>query len=104
MRILPVQSSMLPFSTQLDIAALSRLFSNTTNSYKFVFFLSYLDILKRRDFTDSEPISFREITVEILANTWYPHTYFKLSFGLQDLITAKLDSLRLDISEPILKF
>jgi hypothetical protein len=99
-----VKDLKLPLSLKLDIAALSRLFSNTTNSYKFVFFLSYLDILKRRDFSVNEPISFRELTVEMLANIWYPHTYFRLSFGLQDLITDKLDSLKLDISEPILKF
>lgn len=104
MEILSAQSSTLPFNSGLDIAALSRLFANTTNSYKFVFFLSYLDILKRKEFIATEPISFRELTVEMLANTWYPHTYFRLSFGLQDLITAKLDSLKLDISEPILKF
>lgn len=98
-----VQSTNLPFNSLLDVAALSRLFLNTTNSYKFIFFLSYLDILKRREFK-ADPISFRELIVEMLANTWYPHTYFKLSFGLQDLLTAKLDSLKLDISEPILRF
>ncbi|MGB3507945.1 MAG: HNH endonuclease domain-containing protein [Microcoleaceae cyanobacterium] len=42
--------------------------------------------------------------MEILANAWYPHTYFKLSFGSQDQIANKLDSLELDINEPILKF
>jgi hypothetical protein len=36
---------------------------------------------------------------EILANAWYPHTYFKLSFGLQDKISDKLDFLNLEISE-----
>jgi hypothetical protein len=40
----------------------------------------------------------------MLANSWYPHVYFKLSFGIQDQITSKLDSLSLEISEPILKF
>jgi hypothetical protein len=40
----------------------------------------------------------------MLANAWYPHTYFKLSFGTQDQITQNLDSLNLEISEPILKF
>ncbi len=40
----------------------------------------------------------------MLANAWYPHTYFKLSFGSRDKIAQKLDSLVLDISEPILKF
>lgn len=93
----------LPDSLELDISAFSRLFDETTNSYKFVFFLSLLDILRRRQFT-SGPIHFREIIVEMLANSWFPHTYFKLSFGLQDKITTQLDSLKLEIVEPILKF
>lgn len=95
---------MLPYNSELDIAALSRLFSSTTNSYKYVFFISYLDILKRRDFSASLPLNFREMVVEMLATSWYPHSYFKLSFGLQDKITSLLDSLKLDISQPILKF
>jgi hypothetical protein len=96
--------SSLPYSSKLDIAALSRLFANTTNSYKYVFFISYLDNLRRRDFSAREPISFHEMTVEMLATSWYPHNYFRLSFGLQDKITAKLDSLRLTIGKPILNF
>ena len=40
----------------------------------------------------------------MLANAWYPHNYFKLSFGTQDQITSKLDSLNLVITEPILQF
>ncbi|MBM0742715.1 hypothetical protein JOY44_14050 [Phormidium sp. CLA17] len=94
----------LPQSKDLDVAALSRLFSDTTTSYKYLFFISLLDILKRRQFDVLSPISFQEIIVEMLANAWYPHTYFKLSFGSQDKIAQKLDSLILDISEPILKF
>jgi hypothetical protein len=94
----------LPSSEGLNIAALSRLFADKTNSYKFVFFISILDILKRRNFDVSEPISFSELVVEMLANAWYPHIYFKLSFGAQDQIVQNLDSLNLEIGEPILKF
>jgi len=96
----------LPPSEALDISALSRLFRETTNSYKYIFFLSLLDILKRRNFEATSPIEFREIIIEILANAWYPHTFFRLSFGTQDAIANKLDALKskLEISEPILKF
>jgi transcriptional regulator with XRE-family HTH domain len=94
----------LPQSKTVNISVLSGLFTNTTNSYKYLFFLSLLDILKRREFEILSPISFREIIIEMLANAWYPHTYFKLSFGTQDKIAEKLDSLKLEISEPILKF
>ena len=94
----------LPNSDGLNISALSRLFESTTNSYKYLYFLSLLDILKRESFDIVSPISFQDIIVEMLANAWYPHNYFKLLFGTQDQIANKLDSLQLEITEPILKF
>lgn len=94
----------LPAAEGVNISALSRLFSNTTNSYKYVFFISILDILKRQQFDASQSITFQELAVEMLANAWFPHTYFKLSFGKQDQITKCLDSLPLKIEEPVLKF
>ncbi len=94
----------LPESSELNIINLSRIFDNTTNSYKYIFFLSILDILKRRNFDVTTPVTFRELTIEMLANTWFPHTYFRLSFGIQDQITKKLDSLNLEITDAVLKF
>lgn len=94
----------LPDSEEVNVATLARLFADATNSYKYIFFLSILDILKRRKFDVSEPISFQDLIVEMLANAWYPHTYFKLSFGTRDQITKNLDSLPLDIQEPVFKF
>ena len=94
----------LPNDDSLDISALSRLFESTTNSYKYLYFLSLLDIIKRKNFEIGLPISFQDIIVEMLANAWYPHNYFKLFFGTQDKIANKLDSLQLEITEPILKF
>ncbi|MDJ0746186.1 MAG: HNH endonuclease domain-containing protein [Xenococcaceae cyanobacterium MO_167.B27] len=94
----------LPPSDKVDVSVLSLIFDKTTNSYKYLFFLSLLDILRRRHFDVLSPISFEEIIIEMLANAWYPHNYFKLSFGTQDQITSKLDSLNLIITEPILQF
>lgn len=94
----------LPLSDQVNVTVLSQIFNNTTNSYKYLYFLSLLDIIKRRKFDTLSPISFQEIIVEMLANAWYPHKYFKLSFGTQDQIANKLDTLELEITEPILKF
>ena len=87
----------LPQVEGLDISAFSRLFADTTNSYKYIFLLAILDILSKRNFDNSSPISFREITIEMLANAWYPNTYFNLSFGLQDQIANKLTSLNITI-------
>ncbi|WP_204104299.1 MULTISPECIES: HNH endonuclease domain-containing protein [Spirulina sp. CCY15215] len=94
----------LPNSRTLNISALSGLFNSTTNSYKYLYFLSLLDIIKRSKFDDLKAITFRDIIVEMLANAWYPNNYFKLSFGTQDQIANKLNSLNLEITEPILKF
>lgn len=93
-----------PASEEVNIAALSRLFADTTTSYKYIFFLSILDILKRRQFDVVQPIAFEDLIIEMLANAWYPHTYFKLSFGSQDQIVQNLNALTLEIGEPILKF
>lgn len=71
----------LPNSDTLNISILSRLFKDKTNSYKYLFFLAILDILELLQFDCAHPISFREIAFEMLSNAWYPHIYFKLSFG-----------------------
>jgi len=94
----------LPKSDRVNVSVLSQIFDNTTTSYKHLFFISILDIIRRRNFDVLSSISFREIIVEILANAWYPHNYFKLSFGSQDQIATKLETLVLEITEPILKF
>jgi hypothetical protein len=99
-----MNASDLPHSETLNISALSELFVHTTNSYKYLFFLSILDILNRKNFHQSLSISFREIIIEMLVNAWYPYNFFKLSFGTQDKIPDQLDALNFKISSPILKF
>lgn len=99
-----INSQILPQSNHLNILALSQLFQSTTNSYKYLFFNSILDILAYRLFDDSESISFQELMIEMLANAWYPHTFFCLSFGKQDRIANKLDSLDLTVNTRVLKF
>jgi hypothetical protein len=89
----------LPNSDSLNISILSRLFNDTTNSYKHLFFLAILDILEARHFNNIDSINFREIAIEMLASAWYPHIYFKLSFGIQDQISNKLDALNLDFEQ-----
>ncbi len=99
----PNSISGLPTAHGLDVGSLSRLFDNTATSYKYVFFLSLLDILSRRFFDASKPILLSEILIEMLANAWYPHCFFKLSFGVRDQITVQLDSLSLNVGKLGLK-
>lgn len=86
----------LPESDELDIASLSAVFQNTTNSYKFYWFLAILDSLQQ----DGEQlvISQKDLALRMLASVWYPLDYFKLSFGAQDgfkqvasLISSKVE-------------
>ena len=71
----------LPEHNQLDIGKLSSVFRDTTNSYKFYWFLSILDSLRDNG---ENIISQKDIALRMLANVWYPLDYFKLSFGSQD--------------------
>ncbi len=80
----------LPYSDQLDIATLSGLFRHTTTSYKYLFFLSLLTLLKDRNFEIDDGILLRDIEIEMLVTAWYPHVFFKLSFGTQDKISSAL--------------
>ena len=87
----------LPDADGVDTAALSKILNRTTNSYKFLFFISILDILKARNFQNAGQISFFDLTVEMLVKTWIPHKEFNLSFGVQDTITNKIDDLNLKL-------
>ena len=83
----------LPHSDQLDIATLSGLFRHTTNSYKYLFFVSLLSWMKDRKFEVDDGIPLRELEIEMLVTAWYPHVFFKLSFGTQDRIASALRSV-----------
>jgi hypothetical protein len=87
---------LLPDNDDLDIASLSAVFQNTTNSYKFYWFLAILDTLQE----DGELLIIpqKDLALRMLATVWYPLDYFKLSFGAQDgfkqvasLISSKIE-------------
>lgn len=71
----------LPESDELDISRLAAVFSDTTNSYKFYWFLAILDSLRDNRQTQ---MSIRDLSLRMVALVWYPLDYFKLSFGKQD--------------------
>ena len=75
-----------PDDIYLDIASFSRVLDKTTNSYKYLFLFSILAKIKdtgKSDLAFTE-IKFIDLAVEMLLIAWFPHRYFKLSFGLQD--------------------
>lgn len=72
---------LLPQNPHLPISALAGIFSNTTATYKFYWFVSLMDIVVKERKTR---ISFWEIIAGMVAESWYPIHYFKLSFGKSD--------------------
>lgn len=82
-----------PGSDSVNVAVLARLFANTTNSYKYLLTLALLDALERRygDTQELLRIPLRELGIGMLVNAWFPHTYFRLSFGPLDQVARMLD-------------
>ena len=81
----------LPQNNKLPISALAGIFSNTTATYKFYWFVALLDIVVKERKTR---ISFWEIIAEMVAESWYPIHYFKLSFGKSDSLFDKSLEIR----------
>lgn len=76
----------LPQNNILPISSLAGIFSNTTATYKFYWFVALLDIVVKERKTR---ISFWEIIAGMVAESWYPIHYFKLSFGKSDSLFDK---------------
>lgn len=84
----------LPYSKLVNIPGLLGVFRSTAASYKYIYFLSLLNILQETGF-NSLKISLDDILLEMLAIAWFPHNYFKLNFGINDRITEELDRVEL---------
>ena len=67
----------LPYSEELNIGYLSRLFDNTTNCYKFFWFQA---ILRKLDGKNNR-FSFDELINEMIADAWYMVTEYHLRLG-----------------------
>lgn len=76
----------LPQNNKLPIPTLAGIFSNTTATYKFYWFVALLDIVVKERKTR---ISFWEIIAGMVAESWYPIHYFKISFGKSDSLFDK---------------
>jgi len=84
----------LPESSFLNITAFSRILKKTTNSYKYLFFLAILARLSHstnKIQNSDNKIQLIDIATEMLLIAWFPHNYFKLSFGVQDQFASILN-------------
>lgn len=89
----------LPSEGIVDARRLSRIYDNTTATYKFYWFISIIDLIctnpGRRCFT------FDEIIAGMIAEAWYPIHYFRLSFGKLDSLESIILELQRNLNIPI---
>ena len=71
---------------------LGQIFKDTTNSYKLVWFLAVLSLLKR---SDGRALRLAEVFAEMAIAAWHPVCLFRLSLGRQD----KLQDVILEIQQ-----
>src|SRR5437660_3972580 len=70
---------------------LGQVFNDTTNSYKLVWFLAILSLLKR-----SEECSLRlaDIFTEMAVAAWHPVCLYRLSLGRQDKLQEVISEIK----------
>jgi hypothetical protein len=74
----------LPYSDDLEIEYLSRLFDNTSECYKFFWFKAIVTKILEGKVT----ISYEELIDEMIADAWYMVTEYHLNLGPKDTLEA----------------
>lgn len=78
----------LPNYQQLRVQQLSRVFKDTTNSYKFYWFWSLLEQAQESTF-----IYFEDLLIEMVALSWHTVAQYKLSLGINDQLPVLVEQL-----------
>src|SRR6266436_1964943 len=76
---------------------LGQVFNDTTNSYKLVWFLAILSLLKRSE-ERSFPIA--DIFTEMAVGAWHPVCFYRLSLGRQDKLQDVISEIKKDSGLP----
>ncbi len=72
----------LPYSDELDIQHLSRLFDNMSECYKLFWFQAIVDAI----IDDKERVSYDELINQMVADAWYMVSEYKLNLGPKDTL------------------
>ena len=88
----------LPQNNKLPISALAGIFNNTSATYKFYWFVTIMEIVVKEHKTK---ISLWEIIAGMIAESWYPIHFFKLSFGKSDSLYTQSLALQQELNIPI---
>ena len=90
---MPTRTENPPRESGLDIVAFSRLFDNTTTSYKFLWMLGILEITEESE--DELRIPTRRIVTHMLELARQPIGVFRLFFGTEDKMHECLETIRI---------
>ncbi len=71
----------LPIEPHIEVSKLNVVFNDTTNSYKFYWFLAILDSLNEEK---TGKFQLDDLAMKMIGSVWFPLDYYKLSFGKQD--------------------
>lgn len=82
----------------LSVDKLANVFSNTTNSYKFYWFLAITHSIKNSNKTT---LKIDDLIIKMLVEIWYPINFFQLSFGKQDQFIIAISKLVTQLNIPI---
>jgi len=83
-----------PSSKHLNITALSKIFDDTTNSYKFLLFNALLKLLQSEgDQKNNSLFSLQLVGVKMAAQAWWVNRYYKLLLGENDTLSNQLQKI-----------
>lgn len=93
---MPDAGDMIPLSDVAGAVKLGQVFRRTTSSYKFLWFLSILDLVASRDLQIGKALrlSMPEIVALMIAKAWVPTQRFRLNFGHWDKMTQRIEELK----------
>lgn len=88
----------IPQSLTLSTRELNRVFDKTVATYKYYWFIGILDLFIKQGKTR---MNVWEIMISMIANAWYPVTYFRLSFGKSESLHDAILNLQSEHHIPI---
>lgn len=88
----------IPQSDFLSTKNLSRVFNNTTTTYKFYWFQS---LLQMHNEEGGYRMDVWDLVIRMVANAWFPIHYFHLSFGSIDSLHKIVTELQWITSLPM---
>lgn len=86
-----------PEYNNLNINYLSGIFNNTSASYKFVYFLAILNLIKENP--ENRELTYKDIELEMIYIGWFPHTFYKLNFGYNDQLGTVIEKVSKKIGD-----